>query len=204
MHVHDSNNGDIVICHGVSCRVIWISAVDHLSSEYYSIPTCENMWSLTMGYRVLQVTAPTLHDGVMAWKHFPHPWWRHQMETFSALMGILPVSDAELRCFIWSAPKNKRLSKQPWGWWFETPSWSLWRHGNALALCERTPLMAGPYRPWKRWWWVQCCRNLYSHDVAIPRMTLLQKCNFCSCINDIISDMQNVYVRRRVDSLTKG
>ena len=26
---------------------------------------------------------------------------------------------------------NKRLSKQPWGWWFETSSWSLWRHGNA-------------------------------------------------------------------------
>ena len=24
----------------------------------------------------------------------------------------------------------KRLSKQPWGWWFETPSWSLWRHRN--------------------------------------------------------------------------
>ena len=22
---------------------------------------------------------------------------------------------------------NKRLSKQPWGWWFEVPSWSLWR-----------------------------------------------------------------------------
>ena len=27
---------------------------------------------------------------------------------------------------------NKRLSKQPWGWWFETPSWSLWRHCNVL------------------------------------------------------------------------
>ena len=25
---------------------------------------------------------------------------------------------------------NKRLSKQPRGWWFETPSWSLWRHCN--------------------------------------------------------------------------
>ena len=25
---------------------------------------------------------------------------------------------------------NKRLSKQPWGWWFETPSLSLWRHCN--------------------------------------------------------------------------
>ena len=28
---------------------------------------------------------------------------------------------------------NKRLSKQPWGWWFETPSWSLWRQCNALT-----------------------------------------------------------------------
>ena len=25
---------------------------------------------------------------------------------------------------------NTRLSKQPWGWWFETPSWSWWRHCN--------------------------------------------------------------------------
>ena len=25
----------------------------------------------------------------------------------------------------------KRLSKQSWGWWFETPSRSLWRHCNA-------------------------------------------------------------------------
>ena len=25
---------------------------------------------------------------------------------------------------------NKRLSKQPWGWWFEKPSWSLWHHCN--------------------------------------------------------------------------
>ena len=25
---------------------------------------------------------------------------------------------------------NKRLSKQSWGWWFEKPSWSLWRQCN--------------------------------------------------------------------------
>ena len=24
----------------------------------------------------------------------------------------------------------KQLSKQPWGWWFETPSWSVWRQRN--------------------------------------------------------------------------
>ena len=28
---------------------------------------------------------------------------------------------------------NKQLSKQPWGWWFEMPSWSLWRHRNGCA-----------------------------------------------------------------------
>ena len=29
---------------------------------------------------------------------------------------------------------NKRLSKQSWGWWFETPSRSLWRHCIAYRL----------------------------------------------------------------------
>ena len=29
---------------------------------------------------------------------------------------------------------NKRLSKQPWGWWFETPSWSLWRQCNDINI----------------------------------------------------------------------
>ena len=25
---------------------------------------------------------------------------------------------------------NERLNKQPWGWWFESPSCPLWRHSN--------------------------------------------------------------------------
>ena len=29
---------------------------------------------------------------------------------------------------------NKPLSKQPSGWWFETPSWSLWRHCNVSDI----------------------------------------------------------------------
>ena len=32
---------------------------------------------------------------------------------------------------------NKRLSKQPRGWWFETPSWSLWRQCNVLPISFR-------------------------------------------------------------------
>ena len=29
---------------------------------------------------------------------------------------------------------NKRLSKQPWGWWFETPAWSLWHQRNGYVI----------------------------------------------------------------------
>ena len=39
------------------------------------------------------------------------------------------ASDAELWCFSWLAPEW-RMSKQSWGWWFETPSRPLWRHSN--------------------------------------------------------------------------
>ena len=70
------------------------------------------------------------------------PWWRHQMETFSALLALcagprwIPrakASDANFDVFFDLRP-NKRLSKQSWGWWFETPSHPLWRHLNAMAF----------------------------------------------------------------------
>ena len=33
---------------------------------------------------------------------------------------------------------HKRLSKQSWGWWFETPSRPLWRHCNVIRLGSLT------------------------------------------------------------------
>ena len=76
-------------------------------------------------------------------------WWRHQMETFSALLAIcarnspvtgkFPSQSAVLRSFavFFDLRLNKRLREQSWGWWFETPSHSLWRHcnGTLLAWC---------------------------------------------------------------------
>ena len=48
---------------------------------------------------------------------------------------------------------NKRLSKQPWGWWFETLSWSLWRHRNAdvalVCLCFGGGKVGGIYLGFK-------------------------------------------------------
>ena len=70
-------------------------------------------------------------------------WWRHQMETFSALLAIcagnspvtgeLPAQRPATRSFdvFFDLRLNIRLSKQWWGWWFETPSRPLWRHCNA-------------------------------------------------------------------------
>ena len=38
---------------------------------------------------------------------------------------------------------DKRLSKQPWGWWFETPSWSLWRQCNVNLHSKYSTITVG-------------------------------------------------------------
>ena len=42
---------------------------------------------------------------------------------------LTKASDVELWCFF-DVRLNKRLNKQSWGWWFEMPPRSLWRHHN--------------------------------------------------------------------------
>ena len=71
-----------------------------------------------------------------------YSWWRHQMDTFSALLAIcagnspvsgeFPTQRPVTRSFdvFFDLCLNKRLSKQWWGWWFETLSCPLWRHRN--------------------------------------------------------------------------
>ena len=66
------------------------------------------------------------------------------METFSALLAIcagnspvtgeFPAQRPVTRIFdvFFDLRLNKQLNKQPWGWWFETPSHPLWRHCNEV------------------------------------------------------------------------
>ena len=51
-------------------------------------------------------------------------WWRHQMETFSALLAPCAGNSPVTRSFdvFFDLCLNKQLSKQSWGWWFETQS----------------------------------------------------------------------------------
>ena len=76
-------------------------------------------------------------------------WWRHQMEPFSALLGLcegnspvsgeFPTQRPVTRSFdvFFDLRVNKRLSKQSWGWWFETLSRSLWRHRNETRQIQK-------------------------------------------------------------------
>ena len=69
-------------------------------------------------------------------------WWRHQMETFSAVLalcagnspvpGEFPAQRPVTRSFYVSFDlcPNKWLSKQWWDWWFETLSCPSWQHCN--------------------------------------------------------------------------
>ena len=72
-------------------------------------------------------------------------WWRHQMETFSSLLAScagnspipseFPAQWPVTRSFdvFFGLLPRRRLSKQWWGWWFETPSRPLCRHCSATA-----------------------------------------------------------------------
>ena len=44
--------------------------------------------------------------------------------------------NAELWCFF-DLRLNKRLSRQSWNWWFETPSRTLWRHCNEIRRISK-------------------------------------------------------------------
>ena len=83
---------------------------------------------------------------VMSKLQFGSTWWRHQMETFSALLAIFagnspvtgefPAQRPVTRSFdvFLDLRLNQRLSKQSRGWWFETPSFPLWRHCDEISL----------------------------------------------------------------------
>ena len=70
------------------------------------------------------------HDDVIKWKHFLRYW------PFVRGIHWPPVNSPRkgqwrgALMFSLICALNKRLSKQSWGWWFDTPSRSLWRHCN--------------------------------------------------------------------------
>ena len=102
---------------------------------------CDWTWYLTC--QSLKTSFNSLAPGRNA-------WWRHQAETFSALLAICAGNSPVAREFPTQRPVtrsfdvffdlrlNRRLSKQSWGLWIETLACPLWRHYNGLWLWKYT------------------------------------------------------------------
>ena len=105
---------------------------------------------LQIGYMSPSRTDPVYKHANKPIRYHPYAWWRHQMETFSALLAIcagnspatgeFPAQRPVTRSFdvFFDLRLNIRLSKQSWGWWFQTLSRPLWRHCNDDWICRST------------------------------------------------------------------
>ena len=69
------------------------------------------------------------HDDVIKWKHFLRYW--PFVQGIHRWIPLTKASDVGTLMFSLICSLKKWLSKQSWGWWFEMPLGSLWRHCNA-------------------------------------------------------------------------
>ena len=86
--------------------------------------------------------------------------WRHQMETFSVSLAIcegnslvpgeFPAQRPVTRSFdvFFDLRLNKRLSKQSWGWRFDTLLRPLWCHSNVFGGCTLEITTTSPRIQW--------------------------------------------------------
>ena len=81
-----------------------------------------------------------LQDDVIKWKHFPRYCWPFVRRIHLSPMNSPHKGQWRFDVFF-DLRLNIRLSKQSWGWWFETPSRPLWCYCNWLRFaCTSTPM----------------------------------------------------------------
>ena len=155
VHMHRSSKASHLfniwptLCHGCP-NPFWLP----LLSRAISFESDLHHHNLTIANLAASMDIGILPDQINIYKNeclVFSSWWRHQMETFSALLalcagnspvtGEFPTQRPVTRSFdvFFDLRVNKRLSKQSWGWWFKTPVSSLWRHCNA-NLSNKLPL----------------------------------------------------------------
>ena len=117
---------------------------------------------------------------------FNYSWWRHQMETFSALLALCagnsPVTDEfpaqrpVTRSFdvFFDLRLNIRMSKQQGGWWFETPSRSLWRHCDVKLWYQETIQNTKPCAHWVIYMWTTPANKWFKQVVNTTLETIIR------------------------------
>ena len=119
------------------CTLLYLWWINHCLSLSLSLRSSKFewvSWTHTAPYIAKKIKKVTERTN--------YTWWRHQMETFSALLAIcagnspasgeFPAQRPMTRSFgvLFDLSLNKWLRKQSWGWWFETLSHPLRRHCN--------------------------------------------------------------------------
>ena len=117
------------------------------------------------------------------------------MEIFSALLALLrgihrsPVNSPHkgqwrgALMFSLICALNKRLSKQSWGWWFETPSHPLWRHCNGE---KRSRISSHVSAMWCMiliifgWFFIYSLQLINFYDYYIPYAITHYFIHFCN------------------------
>ena len=116
---------------------------------------------------------------------------REEFTGNSPVPGELPAQRPVTRSFdvFFDLRPNKRLSKQSWGWWFERPSRSLWRHHNFDTT-----------HPHVRKWYQGPSRAPSDPFVKVflkhERCTLCIKAATCNWTFYIVRWIRNVSIRR--------
>ena len=155
---------------GTNFRGIWIKISQFSLTEIIlkmSSAKCRPLFSVSMWIHLhvwhmwgpwpQQCWSPVWSSVQFGWQAGPvttqttTSWWRHQLETFSALLALCegnppvtggflsqrPVTQHSFDIFF-DVRLNKRSNKQSRCWWFETPWRSLCSHCNDMNVCINT------------------------------------------------------------------
>ena len=101
-------------------------------------------WGWWWGVTVMVAFTDILYNSVIGTGRIS--WWRHQMETFSALLALCAGNSPFNGEFLAQRPvtrsfdiffdlrMNKQLSKQSWGLWLERSARSFWQTIKSLVI----------------------------------------------------------------------
>ena len=122
---------------------------------------------------------PRMHDDVIKWKIF-RVTGPSLCAGNSPVAGEFPAQRPVTRSFdvFFDLRLNKRLSKQSWGWWSETPPRSLWRQCNGISMEKITPCG----------WGMECFNGL---PVSLCLASATGDCKMRSHITLTIKELHN-------------
>ena len=111
-------------------NIMQIYYIHDILDDYGIAYGCELLSAGVRGGRGVGEGVLDFYDDVIKWKHFPRYWpfvWGIR-RPFLSQRAVTRSFDV-----VFDLRLNKRLSKQLWGWWFETWSHSLWRDYYAFG-----------------------------------------------------------------------